>query len=323
MTEVYSLALSQIIPGRNDRTTFEPKALADLAASIRDNGLAQPITVRPGFVCEQCESFRPGFVGDQFQIEHPDHCPACGHESTYFGAYQIVAGERRFRACQSLGWAEIPAIVRPLSDEQAAAIMLAENTSRADLDPIDEGQAYQARIDAYGWTVADCARQAGVSEVRIQFRLKLLRLTPYLQDLVRRGNLPLGYAQTIADAGLEPARQQIAVNRLNANPHPTPGWFRQELARLVTEQDQTTMFEDLPLLGETPAAIAPSLLIPEPPHPTTSQPPVMGRTIKDILSGQAAFWQDAADAWDRLGKPFKKQECRASAQALQLALAAI
>lgn len=310
---VTDLATIRIIPGSNDRTVFEPKALAELAASIRDNGLAQPITVRPGHACTSCEAFT---------AVEPDHCQSCGNDA-FYTVYQIVAGERRFRACRSLGWSSIPAIIREMTDEQAAAVMLAENTSRADLDPIDEARAYQTRMTVFGWSVEDCARHAGVSEIRIHFRLKLLRLTTHVQDLVRRGNLPLGYAQALADANLDGARQNIAVRNLNANPHPTPGWFRQELSRLVTEQDQDSLFESLPLLGDTPIAAAPSLLIPEPPHPATSQPPVTGRTVRDILAGQISFWQDAASAWERIGKPFKKQECQAAAQALQLAFAAI
>lgn len=307
------IAVAQIIPGANDRTAFDARALQELAASIRDNGLAQPITVRPGFVCASCEAFT---------TDEPAHCPACGH-SEYFPVYQIVAGERRFRACKLLGWPAIPAIVRQLSDEQAAAIMLAENTSRADLDPIDEGRAYQARIAAFGWSIEDCARQAGVSEIRVQFRLKLLRLRPNVQELVRKNILSLGYAQILADANLDTDRQQAAVTRLIANPNPTPGWFRKEAYRLADAQDQGALFEALPLLSDTPVAAAPALLIPEPPTPATATPPRTGRNLREIVSGQIGFWQEAAEAWGNLGKPFKKQECQAAAQALQLAFASI
>src|SRR5579859_5699824 len=95
--------------GNNDRTVFDETGLKGLASSIKDNGLAQPITVRP--------------------------LPS---EASPF-LYEIVAGERRFRACsQNLGWFEIPCIIKDLSDEEASGVMLAENTSRDDLDPIDE-----------------------------------------------------------------------------------------------------------------------------------------------------------------------------------------
>lgn len=310
---VTNVALHHIIPGANDRTAFDPKALQELADSIHDNGLAQPITLRPGFLCTTCESF----VSDE-----PERCPACGHES-FENVYQIVAGERRFRACKLLKLDDIPAIVRPLTDEQAAAIMLAENTSRADLDPIDEASAYQARIEHFGWSIEDCARQAGVSEIRGQFRIKLLKLRPSLQELVRKNILTLGYAQILADASLDTDRQQSAVTHLNANPNPTPGWFRKEVYRLADEQDQGALFEALPLLGGELAATAPALLIPEPPTPGTCTPPQHGRTLREIVAGQIAFWQDAAESWANLGKPFKKQECQAAAKALQLAFAAI
>lgn len=292
---ITTLDMTAIIPGDNgaghqDRTVFDPASLAELAASIHEHGLLQPITVR--------------------QIGESD-------------LFQIVAGERRYRACELLGWLEIPAIVADVTADEAAALMLAENTARRDLDAIDEARAYQVRIDRLGWTVADCARAAGVSEVRVQFRLKLLRLRPDLQDLVRTGNLPLGYAQALADANLDAHRQLIALRTLRDNPAPTPSWFRRIVAGLVTQQAQGCMFDEMPLFGgqtvEAPKAVKPS----EPPTPATSQPPVAGRSAKEIIGNQMSFWQQAAEAWDRLGKPFKRQECEAAAQALQFAFATL
>lgn len=293
---ITTLDMTAIIPGDNgaghqDRTVFDPASLAELAASIHEHGLLQPITVR--------------------QIGESD-------------LFQIVAGERRYRACELLGWLEIPAIVADVTADEAAALMLAENTARRDLDAIDEGRAYQVRIDRLGWTVADCARTAGVSEVRVQFRLKLLRLRPDLQDLVRTGNLALGYAQVLADANLDANRQLIAIRTLRDNPAPTPAWFRRTVAGLVTQQAQGCMFDEMPLFGgqavEAPkAAHAPA----EPPTPATAQPPVAGRSAKEIIGNQMGFWQQAAEAWDRLGKPFKRQECEAAAQALQFAFATL
>ncbi len=286
---VVNLALSEIVPGNNDRTVFEPQALADLAENIRQHGLIQPITVR--------------------RLEGTD-------------LFQIVAGERRYRACSMLGWEAIPAIVRDLSDEEASAVMLQENTARADLDPIDEGRAYQRRMATYGWTVQQVAEAAGVSVVRVQFRLKLLQLRPELVDLVRHGSLALGYAQILADAGLDTNRQMLAVAKLRDNPRPTPGWFRAIVSELFQQQAQGQLF-DLPLLGgplESPAQQQP---LAEPPHPATTQPPRQGHTHREVLAGQVAFWAEAAAEWDRLGKPFKRQECEAAAKAVQLALAAL
>jgi ParB/RepB/Spo0J family partition protein len=213
--------MTTIVPGDNgsghqDRTVFDAGSLAELAGSIAAHGLLQPITLRP--------------IG----------------ESELFC---IVAGERRFRACELLGWLEIPAIVADVTADEAAALMLAENTSREDLNPVDEANAYQVRIDRLGWTVADCARAAGVSEARVLYRVKLLKLRPDLLELVRTGNLPLGYAQIIADGNLDTNRQLLALRALRNSPSPTPGWFRRQVGELLTQQAQAGMFDDGPLFG--------------------------------------------------------------------------
>lgn len=206
MQSVKELNINQIEAGNNDRTQFNEKALQELADSIRSHGLIQPITVR--------------------RIS----------QSGASGRYQIIAGERRFRAHKLAGLPTIRAIVSNLDDETAAAAMLAENVARADLDPIDEAFAYQTRIDQYGWTVKDCAQRAGVSTVRVQFRLKLLSLRGDLQELVRKGTLPIGYAQTISDANLDPNFQIEAIKALNSNPSPSPAWLRRICGQLANKQ---------------------------------------------------------------------------------------
>lgn len=282
---------SLIVAGNNDRTVFDPKALADLAQSIRENGLIQPITVRP---LEDTELF------------------------------QVVAGERRFRACTTiLGWDDIPAIVADLTDQEAAATMLAENVSRADIDAIDEANAYANRMTLYGWTVADCAKKAGASEIRIRFRLKLLRLRPDIQALIRGGNIQLGYAQILADADLDSSRQLIAVAHLRDNLKPTPGWFRHVVNQLLSQQAQGALIEDLPILTGEPIQGIAARPICEPPHPSTTKPPKNGGNIGTILENQAGFWQEADIAWGNIGKPFKRQECEAAALAIQSVLLAI
>jgi hypothetical protein len=121
--DVPTVEAALIVPGDNDRQAFEPVALQELADSIAAHGLAQPITVRP-------------IAG---------------------GLYQIVAGERRFRAMQLLGWERVPALVRDLDDRQASAIMLVENLNRVDLNPIDEARAYSKRMTEFSWAVSDIA----------------------------------------------------------------------------------------------------------------------------------------------------------------------
>jgi ParB family transcriptional regulator, chromosome partitioning protein len=143
--ELTSVAAQLIRPGDNDRTEFAPQELQELATNITVNGLAQPITIRP--------------------VE-PDLAGTC---------YEIVCGERRFRACtQLLGWDTVPVIIRPLSDLQASAIMLAENMARVDLDPISEGRSYHKRIVEHSLTPAEVAEMAGVPVSRVKARIRTL-----------------------------------------------------------------------------------------------------------------------------------------------------
>jgi ParB/RepB/Spo0J family partition protein len=277
--QTVELKLNQIIPGDNDRSHFDTEGLRELASSIKEHGLAQPITVRP-----------------------------------LNGHYQIVAGERRYRAHVLLNAETIPAIIRDLDDEAASAIMLAENVSRRDLDPIDEALAYQKRLTQFDWSVEDIAQRAGVTTVRVHFRLKLLRLRPDVQKLIRDGQLQLGYAQILSDADLDTNRQLIALRRLRDNPRPTPTWFRREVNALREEQCQETLFDTSFFTVQAPEAAAEAYS--EPAHPETTAAPRVGRSLQDIIGNQVKFWQSAAEEWDRLGKPFKRQECQAAAAAL-------
>jgi ParB/RepB/Spo0J family partition protein len=279
--------VSLVVAGNNDRTVFSPSALSELASSIQSHGLAQPITVRE-------------IVSDSSDT-----------------IYQIVAGERRFRACtQILGWTSIPAIVADMTDEEASAIMLAENVARQDLDAIDEGIAYHNRITQFGWTVQECAARAGVSATRVRFRTKLLALRSDLQNLVRTGNLPLGYAQALADANLDINYQGIAISRLNANATPTPAWFRTVVAELLEKQSTVSLFDSSPLFSGEPMQVSRSQVVDQPATPATSQAPVSGSTPKEVVQNQIAFWQNAAARWDAMGKNFKRGECEAAVAAL-------
>ena len=209
MTGITELLTSQIIPGDNDRTVFNQVALAELAESIKANGLAQPITVRP--------------IGPN--------------------RFEIVAGERRFRAISEiLKWDTCPAIVRDLTDEQAAAIMLAENVHRVDLNPLDEAKAYHKRMEQFGWSVAETARQANVSDTRVSSRIKLLELNPDIQDLVANNHLPLGFAQTMSK--LNSARQNQIITWLREQvATPTARTFNKMVNELYEQQAQDSMFD--------------------------------------------------------------------------------
>ena len=208
--ETRNVPCSRIVPGNNDRKTFDFASLEELAASIQAHGLAQPITIRP-------------LDGN--------------------AAYQIVAGERRFRAISTiLGWEAVPAIVRELTDEQASAIMLAENTGRQDLNPIEEAFAYQARVDRFGWTLDHIAQVAGVSTDLVKRRLSLLKLVPEIRHLVANAHLPVGHAEAMA--GLDANRQHIALRVFRESRNGLPlSTFRHVVSQLLEEQSQDSLFD--------------------------------------------------------------------------------
>jgi ParB family chromosome partitioning protein len=156
--------------------------------------------------------------------------------------YEIVAGERRFRAMTTiLDRSFIPAIVRELDDESASAIMLAENTGRADLDPIEEANAYQSRIERFGWTEERLAKTAGVSTDRVKKRIALLALHDDVQHLVAHGNLPLGHAAAMFE--LDHNRQLIALRVFREGKGITLRTFRKVVADLLAEQNQDSLFD--------------------------------------------------------------------------------
>lgn len=204
---VQMIPAARTVAGNNDRKNFDPDALAELAASIKAHGLAQPITVRP-----------------------------------YADGYQIVAGERRFRAMtEVLGWDQVPALVRDLSDEQASAIMLAENTGRADLDPIEEANAYNSRMQTFGWTPAHTAEVAGVSEDLVKRRVLLLGLHPDVQGLVAKKHLPVGHAEAMVK--LDHYRQLIALRIYREAKAMPLNTFCKVVSDLYGEQAQDGLFD--------------------------------------------------------------------------------
>ena len=218
---ITQIPTSQIQPGNNDRQTFNRVKLQELADSIKANGLAQPITVRP----------------------HKGH-------------YEVVAGERRLRAISELlGWSEAPCIVREMTDEEAAAIMLAENTGRVDLNPIEEARAYQARIAAYHWSIEDVATNAGVSVQMVKNRLSLLKLADDIQHLVANGHFPIGHAQLMSS--LDHNRQRIAL-RVYREKALAFDAFKPVVSKLLEEQQQESLFNLDCLTLSTPDDLLPA-----------------------------------------------------------------
>ena len=162
--EIVTLKISQIEPNRTQpRRSFDEEALQELAGSIADHGVLQPILVRP-------------------QI---------------YGGYQIVAGERRYRASRMAGLTEIPAIVRELSDSETMQLALIENLQRQDLSPMEEAQGYRTLMDTYGFSQEEVARTVGKSRSAVANTLRLLGLPKEIKPLLEEGRLSAGHARAL------------------------------------------------------------------------------------------------------------------------------
>ena len=163
-TKLHSIRVAMIEPNRNQpRKHFDEEALAQLAASISAHGLLQPILVRP-------------LPNDR---------------------YQIVAGERRWRASRMAGLTEIPAIVIEEGEKETAEISLIENIQREDLNPLEEAMAYRALMDGFGLTQERLAERVGKSRPAIANALRLLDLPEELLPLVKDGALSAGHARAL------------------------------------------------------------------------------------------------------------------------------
>jgi ParB family chromosome partitioning protein len=148
----------------NPRRDFSDAQLDELATSIRERGLVQPLVVRP----------LDG--GDRFEI---------------------VAGERRWRAAQRANLHEVPVVIRALSDQEAIEIAIIENVQREDLNAIEEGEGYHALMQGHGYTQEDLAKVIGKSRSHLANTLRLLKLPKSVQDLVRQGGLSAGHARAL------------------------------------------------------------------------------------------------------------------------------
>lgn len=284
---IHQIPCRQIFAGDNDRTVFDEDGLEELAASIKDHGLAQPITVR---------------------LFAPD--PMCVFGGDRFGGmaqFQIVAGERRFRAVsQVLKLETIDCIVRELNDEEASAIMLAENVGRRDLDPVDEMLAYRKRIEQQGWTIEKIAEKCGVSKKRVEKRLLLGKIRDDILYHVRRGNFPIGHAEMMSV--LDHNRQMIAARPIIEGKAVNFRQFREIVDTLFAQQSQESLF-DLALFGgalETPQV---NIVTAKDDHPIAADLPdpfitpehhTGAITLAYVLELQAKGYQREAAAIGRL-----------------------
>ena len=178
------LALTQLIPGPHQpRKRFDDAALAELSASIKNQGVIQPLIVRP----------------------KADSSPQ---------VYEIVAGERRWRAARLAGLTQVPAIVIEADDRKMTELSLIENLQREDLDPIEEAEGYKTLMDNYQLTQEEAAERVGKSRSAVANSLRLLGLCPEVREMLQNGVLSGGHARALlplkADLQLEAAKAVAA-----------------------------------------------------------------------------------------------------------------
>ena len=172
-----SLPISQVEPGLNQpRKHFEEEALADLAESIRQHGMIQPLTVR----------------------------------RLASGYYQIIAGERRWRAARQAGLDEIPAMVIEASESEVMELALIENLQRQDLNPIEEAEGYEQLMRDYGLTQEQVAQRVVKSRPAVANALRLLQLPGEVRTMVSRGELSGGHARAVLAVAEEDKRVEAA-----------------------------------------------------------------------------------------------------------------
>lgn len=159
-----TLKISEIEPNRTQpRKDFDEQALSELAESISQHGLLQPLLVRP----------------------------------LTLGGYQIVAGERRYRASRMAGLTEVPVIIKELTDTETMEIALIENLQREDLSPVEEALGYKALIDEHGFSQEEVAKSVGKSRPAVANALRLLKLPDNIMEYLKDGKISAGHARAL------------------------------------------------------------------------------------------------------------------------------
>ena len=163
------------------RQAMDEENLEELAASIKENGLLQPVVVRT--------------VGD--------------------GAWEVVAGERRFRAVKDLGWTHVPVVIRDVDDRTMLVLALIENLQREDLSPLDEAHAYRRLVDEFGLTQAQVAERVGRDRSTVTNTIRLLALPQQVLDLLTGGKISAGHARALL--GLSDEKRVIQLAKAAAS----------------------------------------------------------------------------------------------------------
>lgn len=174
---IITLSVNEVEPNREQpRKEFDEKALSELSKSIEKNGVIQPILVRP-------------VAGS---------------------VYQIVAGERRWRAARMAGLQEVPVVIREMSDEDAAVFALIENLQREDLNPVEEAEGIRSLIEEFGMTQEEAADRVGKSRTAVTNTLRLLKLPANILSMVAQGKITAGHARALISLSDEGEMLRIA-----------------------------------------------------------------------------------------------------------------
>ena len=178
------------------RKTFQKEELAELSESLKTSGLLQPVTVRP---------------------------------SPKGSGYELIAGERRFRAASDLGWESIPAVVKEMNDQEILTLALIENLQRSDLNPIEEAEGYDQLIRDFGHTQQSVATMVGKDRSTVANTLRILQLPQTVRQLIEQGKLTAGQARPLLGLSDEARITQFAKTTVEE------GWSAREVERQVRD----------------------------------------------------------------------------------------
>ncbi len=199
--DVRRVPVASVVPNpQQPRRNFSENELQELTASIEQNGLLQPLLVRPA----------PGLPG----------------------GYELVAGERRLRAVSSLGWEDVPAVVRDVDDDTILVLSLVENLQREALSPLEEAEGYRVLADQFGLTQDEIARSVGKDRSTVANMLRLLRLPVSVRKLVEDGGLSVGHARALLVIEDPLRMSELARSAVRE------GWSVREIERRVKKLKQ-------------------------------------------------------------------------------------
>ena len=208
--------LSQIEPNRGQpRKDFDEQALNELADSIKEHGLLQPILVR----------------------------------SKPSGGYEIIAGERRWRACRIAGLRTVPVVIKEMDEKEAAEVALIENLQREDLNPVEEAMGYRSLMVSYGLTQEQVAERMGKSRSAVANALRLLDLTPSETEALKAGKLSAGHARALlgAEKGSDLRSDMLRVALAGASVRELELMLKKKKEAKKTEKTADTYYTEVEL----------------------------------------------------------------------------